>query len=68
MLIFPTDAHGLLYFVDAGYGPHDDLHIDIVAEAASDRRGYVGGRKAGGGYLIKQRLKKMVVLPVDGRK
>ncbi len=53
--------------VDALHLREDDLDVFLVAEDFAQRPGDVGGREAGRGHLIEQRLEEVVVAAVDER-
>ncbi len=59
--------HRLLLGVDAGHLGELNAAIPVAAQNAADRRGDVGGRKAGRRHLVEERLEEMIVVAVDDR-
>ncbi len=53
--------------IDALDVGHEDGGVLLAAEDAADRLGDVGGREPGGGHLVEERLKRVVVGAVDER-
>ncbi len=51
--------------VDMRNPGQDHGGILLVAKNPPDRGGDVGGRQAGGSHLIEQRLKQMIIVPID---
>ncbi len=53
--------------VEGGDLGHDDREIGPLAEERADRLGDVDRGEPGGGDLVEERLKQVVVLPIDDR-
>src|SRR5579871_1617125 len=53
--------------IDAGYLRHEDLGVALALENRSHRPRNISWRECPGGDLIEQRLKTMMVQPIDDR-
>lgn len=60
-----TDKYRAAGAVDPGNFAIDDARIGLMSEHGADRCGNVGRRQRGSGNLIKQRLKQVMVAPID---
>ena len=53
--------------VDADHLIHEHLSVALMAQNGADGLGNIGGREHSQRHLIKQRLKEIVIAPVDQR-
>ena len=51
--------------VDADHLVHEHLSVALMAQDGADGLGNVGGREHGQRHLIKQRLKEIMIAPID---
>ncbi|MEY9629507.1 hypothetical protein ABIA27_004542 [Sinorhizobium fredii] len=59
--------HGPCRPIDALHLAEQRRHLRSVAVKMADRPGDLGGRKNGGRDLVEQRLKEVVIAPIDER-
>jgi hypothetical protein len=67
LLVLIADVNTLCIFIDSADFAKDHGRISLIFQKSTDRRRYLSRRKHGRRHLIEQRLKEVVIRPINDK-
>ena len=67
LLLLIADVNTLCIFIDSANFAKDYGRISLIFQKSTDRRRYLSRRKHGCRHLIEQRLKEVVIRPINDK-